>query len=217
MRHDHSPESAGDPRMDALLDATAPPVLTGGGELGDELDGALADLSDRARARAGRSARRTRAAVATALVTAAFVVTGTSAAASSGLLDWIGWSPDRTVAQEGADGSACEQAWRIVGDDRSPVVADARALLAGIDLASLDLEPLVAEVERDHEDAAWVLAPGERPWEFTRAGLETEAISRYVTDAVWSGLEELGYGEEDWTGLSIEGAGACTDEMTVVP
>src|SRR6478736_726855 len=81
---------------------------------------------------------------------------GTAAMAGAGMETPWGWVADNVWSTLNADGSTCFQGWEIkrhgLADD-DPIVRDAKDLIRGMDIATLDTTAIEAEVREDWANA----------------------------------------------------------------
>lgn len=153
-------------------------------------------------ARARRS-RRLRVWGASAAASILLVGGGSIAMAGGGNETPWGWVADNVFSIERIDGSACFQGllveWDGLAED-DPIVVDAKAIVSGMDLESLDTTAKEAELSADYagvtndkgESASIVMSAAE---------LKQQAVFQMVADELWAGLDERGH--EMWPGHEV--------------
>lgn len=179
-----------DTDLDSRLRAGAPRVTNPVG-LGEH----RARIVREARAKTGRRLRMWSAATAATVV---LVGGGSVAMAASGSDTPWGWLADNVFAIDRTDGSACFQGmavtWEGVSED-DPLVVDAKAIVAGIDLNTLDTSAVEEEIRVEHAAAAAAAAADGQPLpvEVSAAEVKQEAIGRVVGLELFDALHERGY------------------------
>lgn len=173
--------------LESRLRKAAPRVTSPVG-LGEHRARILAE----ARAKTGR---RLRAWGATAAASIFLIGGGSVAMAGSGNETPWGWAADNVFAIDRADGSACFQGivvkWEGLSED-DPLVVDAKAIVAGIDLDTLDTTAVEEELRVEYAEATG--ADGQPlPREVSPAQLKQDAIHKIVASELFSGLDERGY------------------------
>ena len=151
----------------------------------------LHDHSVRIVADANRSGkRRLGGLVATAITGVLVVGSGTMAAATDGAVTPWGWLAENVFSFTRSDGTICYQGMQIVFDgidEDAAIVSDARTILQGIDVESLD----TTQVEKD---LAWEATKSTaNPDPINADELKQSAIGTMVADILFDELDELGY------------------------
>ena len=142
-----------------------------------------------------KTRRRLRVWGATAAASVILIGGGSVAMAGSGNETPWGWVADNVFAIDRADGSACFQGilvkWEGLSEN-DPLVVDAKAIVAGIDLDTLDTSAVEEELRVDYADATG-LDGQPLPVEVSPAQLKQDAIRKIVASELFSILEERGY------------------------
>jgi hypothetical protein len=161
-----------------------------------------------ARSRRGRRLRMWGASAAASVV---LIGGGSVAMAGAGNETPWGWVADNVFSIEHTGGSACFQGllvkWDGLAED-DPIVVDAKAIVSGIDLQTLDTSQKEAELLADFANATD--SDGKiSPITMSDDELKQYAINQIVAETLWEGLEERGH--EMWVGHEVSLAGQSTD------
>jgi hypothetical protein len=149
-----------------------------------------AQILAEARGRRGRRLRIWAASVAASVV---LIGSGSVVMAGNGNETPWGWVADNVFSIGRSDGSACFQGilvkWEGLPDD-DPLVHDAKAIVAGIDLTRLDTTAKEAEIRADLAASEPVLnRDGElKQIERSDAEIKQQAIYLLVSEQLWAGL-----------------------------
>jgi hypothetical protein len=149
-----------------------------------------AQILAEARGRRGRRLRIWAASVAASVV---LIGGGSVALAGSGNETPWGWIADNVLSIDRSDGEACFQGivvkWEGLSKD-DPLVQDAKAIVAGIDLTSLDTAAKEAEIRADLAASEPVRRlDGEvKRIELSDAEAKQWAIGQLVAEQLWAGL-----------------------------
>ncbi|WZH36804.1 MAG: hypothetical protein PIR02_18965 [Microbacterium enclense] len=141
----------------------------------------------------GPHGRRFRFWTSAAVASALLIGGGSVAVASGGTETPWGWVADNVFSIDRTDGSACFQGivvqWEGLADD-DPLVRDARAIVSGIDVPTLDTTAKEAEIRDDLAASEPVRQmDGEvRRIEMTDAEITQQAIHMLVAERMWAGL-----------------------------
>lgn len=151
-----------------------------------------ARILDEARRRRGR---RLRMWVGSAVASVVLIGSASMAVSSDGRVTPWGWVADNVFTTANTDGSACFQGilvkWDGVAED-DPLVVDAKAFVAGIDLTTLDTTAMEAQIRADY--AAAVDDAGDpSPIVETDAQIRHAAVHRQVADMLFAELLDRGY------------------------
>lgn len=158
-----------------------------------------------------RRGRRLRIWTASAVASVLFIGGGSVAMAGDGRETPWGWIADNVFSIERADGSACFQGMQIKWyglEDDDPMVVDAREIVSGIDLETLDTAATEAQILADHVAAK--NRPGEpEPYEQSADEVKQSALHSIVADKLFAELNERGY--EMWPGHEVSLSSDTTD------
>ncbi|WP_194764983.1 hypothetical protein [Microbacterium sp. UFMG61] len=189
--------------LDARIRDAAPHLASVAG-----LAGHGARILREARARRVRRLRVWGASAAASVV----LVGGSSVAMAGGGNEtpW-GWVADNVFSIERTEGSACFQGllvkWNGLAED-DPIVVDAKAIVSGIDLESLDTTAKEAELTAEYADSRNV--EGEpAPIVVSADQLKQDAVFQMVGDELWDRLDERGH--EMWPGHEVSLSAQGTD------
>jgi hypothetical protein len=160
-----------------------------------------------ARARRGRQLRVWGASAAASIL----LVGGWSVAMAGGGNETPWGVADNVFSIERTDGSACFQGllvkWDGLAED-DPIVVDAKAIVSGMNLESLDTTATEAELAAEHAESK--NAEGEpAPIVMSADGLKQRAVFQMVADELWAGLDERGH--EMWPGHEVSLSAQGTD------
>ncbi len=187
--------------LDARLRAAAPHLA--------HVDG-LAAHRARMLAEAGaRRSRRWRVWGGSAMASVVLIGGGSVAMAGGGNETPWGWVADNVFSIERSDGSACFQGMRVQWDglaEDDPMVVDAKAIVAGIDLPALDTSAKEAELAAEYA-AARGLDGEPSPIDASADQLRQDAVFQIVSDELWAGLAERGYEMRPGREVSLSGQG----------
>lgn len=176
-----------DTELETRIREAAPLVSTPAG-LGAHRERILRE----ARERTGRRLRLWGASAAASIV---LLGGGSVAMAGSGTETPWGWVADNVFSIERSDGSACFQGilvkWEGLSED-DPRVVDAKSIVAGIDLESLDTSAMEEELRAEYAEATDIDGKP-HPIVLSPAELKQDAISRIVADELFSTLRARGY------------------------
>lgn len=174
----------------------------------DGLSDHRARILKEARARRGRRLRVWGASAAASIL---LVGGGSVAMAGGGNETPWGWVADNVFSIERTDGSACFQGLLVKWDGLSeddPIVVDAKAIVSGMNLESLDTTAKEAELTADYADSK--NAEGESaPIVMSADELKQQAVFQMVADELWAGLDERGH--EMWPGHEVSLSAQGTD------
>ncbi|MDF2666100.1 MAG: hypothetical protein K0R81_1950 [Microbacterium sp.] len=137
--------------------------------------------------------RRFRFWASSAIASVLLIGGGSVAVASGGTETPWGWVADNVFSIGRADGSACFQGivvkWEGLADDDA-LVRDAKAIVSGIDLATLDTTEKEAEIRHDlaNSEPVQQLDGEVRRIEMTDAEITQQAIHQLVSEHLWAGL-----------------------------
>lgn len=192
-----------DTDMDIRLRDAAPHLASPNG-LADH----RARILSEARARRGRRLRLWGASAAASIV---LIGGGSVAMAGAGNETPWGWIADNVFSIERSNGTACFQGivvkWDGLQED-DPIVVDAKTIVSGMDLESLDTTAKEAALRIEYAEAT--NGDGEpSPIVVSADQLTQDAVFQMVADELWAGLEERGH--EMWPGHEVSLAGQGTD------
>lgn len=192
-----------DTEMDIRLRDAAPHLASPNG-LADH----RARILSEARARRGRRLRLWGASAAASIV---LIGGGSVAMAGAGNETPWGWIADNVFSIERSNGTACFQGivvkWDGLEED-DPIVVDAKTIVSGMDLESLDTTAKEAALRIEYAEAT--NGDGEpSPIVVSADQLTQDAVFQMVADELWAGLEERGH--EMWPGHEVSLAGQGTD------
>lgn len=192
-----------DTEMDIRLRDAAPHLASPNG-LADH----RARILSEARARRGRRLRLWGASAAASIV---LIGGGSVAMAGAGNETPWGWIADNVFSIERSNGTACFQGivvkWDGLQED-DPIVVDAKTIVSGMDLESLDTTAKEAALRIEYAEAT--NGDGEpSPIVVSADQLTQDAVFQMVADELWAGLEERGH--EMWPGHEVSLAGQGTD------
>lgn len=146
----------------------------------------------------GRRGRRLRVWGSSAVASVLLIGGGSVAVAGGGNETPWGWVADNVFSIGRTDGSACFQGivvkWEGLTDD-DPLVRDAKAIVSGIDLTTLDTTAKEAEIRHNLANSEPVQQmDGEvRRIEMTDAEITQQAIHQLVGEQMWAGLGDRVY------------------------
>jgi hypothetical protein len=151
----------------------------------------------------GRRGRRLRIWAASTVASILLIGGGSMAVAGTGNETPWGWIADNVFSIGRPDGSACFQGIRVMWEGLAaddPIVLDARAIVADIDLEALDTTAVEAQILADH--VAAMNDPNEpAPREMSPDEVKQSAISSIVAERLFAGLLERGH--EMWPGHEV--------------
>lgn len=149
-------------------------------------------ILDEARRRRGR---RLRVWIGSAVASVVLIGSASMAVSSDGRVTPWGWVADNIFTTANTDGSVCFQGilvkWDGVAED-DPLVVDAKAFVAGVDLTTLDTTAMEAQIRADN--AAAVDDGGNlSPIVQTDAQIKHSAIHIQVAEMLFADLLDRGY------------------------
>lgn len=146
----------------------------------------------------GRRGRRFRVWASSAIASVLLLGGGSVAMAGGGNQTPWGWVADNVFSIGRSDGSACFQGivvkWEGLADD-DPLVRDAKAIVSGIDLTTLDTTAKEAEIRYglEHSEPVQHMDGEVRRIEMTDAEIKQRAINELVGEQMWAGLGDRVY------------------------
>ncbi|GAA1661884.1 hypothetical protein [Microbacterium lacus] len=156
----------------------------------------------------GRRGRRLRMWAAGVAASAVLVGGGSVAMAGGGNETPWGWVADNVFSIGRTDGSACFQGivvtWAGLAED-DPLVQDAKAIVSGIDLSSLDTTAEEAEIRAELAASEPVehLDGQVKRIEMSDAEITQKAIHQLVAEQLWAGLGDRVYDMEPGREVSL--------------